>query len=378
MAECLVVVALAPIVYLVYALACIGLWGRRGTCGGAEKPPVTLLKPICGMDFGLYDNLKSFCKQRHGSYQVVFGVNRQEDPAIRVVRRLIEEFPHVDIELVIDEKAIGINPKINNLANMYKFAKHDILIITDSDIRVGTDYVSSIASCFSDERVGAATCLYLGRSHSGLASRLGAMFINEWLMPSILVARSIRPIRFCFGASMSVRRAVLERFGGFEALASHLADDYMLGHFVHETGYRVALLAYTVETYVQEAGIPALLRHELRWARTIRAMQPLGHAFSFVMYAVPISAIPLLAPRQLGVGLATLTFALLTRTLIHYAVRIRLGVKEPAAPWLLPLRDALAFLVWVASFLGRTVEWRGATYTVQPGGRMERVRDRPR
>lgn len=369
--------ALAPIIYLVYALACVALWGRRRPRFAGEGS-VSILKPICGMDFDLYDNLKSFCAQRHRSYQVVFGARRAEDPAVGVVQRLVEEFPEVDIELVIDDKAIGTNPKINNLANMYGFAKHDILIITDSDVRVGPDYVSSIASCFADARVGAATCLYLGRAHSGLASRLGAMFINEWLTPSILVARSIGPIHFCFGASMSVRRAVLDRFGGFAALASHLADDYMLGHFVHQAGYRVALLDYTVETHVDEAGLAALLRHELRWARTIRAMQPLGHALSVVTYAVPLAALPLLAPGRLGVGLATLAAALLARTLIHYAVRLKLGVKEPAAPWLVPLRDALAFLVWAASFLGRTVEWRGATYTVEPGGRMQRVSEQPR
>ena len=227
--------------YVVFAMWRLLRFARRVHVVDAPTPAVTVLKPVCGLDQDLYENLRSFCEQDYPEYQVIFGVSDPKDPALAVIDRLIRALPDKDLSLVVNDRLIGTNRKVSNLANMYGAVKHEIVVIADSDMHVGPDYLRSVIASFRDDTVGAVTCLYTGIPGNGLASVLGAAFINEWFLPSVLVALSFREINFCFGSTMAVRRTILEQLGGFARFADLLADDYMLGRLVSDAGYRVSL-----------------------------------------------------------------------------------------------------------------------------------------
>jgi ceramide glucosyltransferase len=369
---------LASVAYVLLAIRRVdGFQGQDGPAVGFQ-PPVTILKPVCGVDAALYENLRSFCIQNYPQYQVVFGVRQASDPAVAIIERLIGEFPQVDASLVIDETVAGPNLKVSNLRNMHRSAKYSYFVIADSDMRVDEHYVSSVVAPFEDEQVGAVTCLYSARPVGGLSSLLASMFINEWFLPSVLVGATLHEVRFGLGATIAVRRELLDAIGGFNALSHFLADDHMLGRLVSEHGFRVVLSNYVVKNIVHEENIGAMFRHELRWARTIRSVAPLGHAFSFFMYGVPLA--------MLGAVMIDLTFdwdilefvivalPITLRVWMHFTVRRKLRlVRGDQSLWLLPVRDILCFLIWSASFFGRGINWRQMKYTVDPKGLLSRA-----
>lgn len=358
----------ASLCYVVFAVVCVSRFRPSPGQRLATPPPVTILKPICGLDAGLRDNLRSFCDQDYPSFQIIFGVASPTDPAIPVIEGLIREFPDRDLRLCVDPHTSGLNLKVSNLANMYPQARHDLIVIADSDMRVCPNYLNAIVGAFKDPAVGAATCLYTGAASGGVASMLGAAFINEWFLPSVLVAQSLQPIRFCFGATMAVRRELLDRIGGFASLAPLLADDYMLGKRVSDLGYKIHLPAYLVENVVEETSLRTLFLHELRWARTVRTVQPYGYMFSFVTYPVPVALMFLPVAPSLAAGLAAVGIAISLRLLMHHVVGQNLKIHRQMSPWLVPLRDLLCFAVWGASFLGRQVRWRDQTFAVKSNG----------
>jgi ceramide glucosyltransferase len=321
------------------------------------------------MEPELYENLRSFCDQDYPDYLVVFGVRDAQDPAIAVIERIIKEFPKRDLSLVVDETVIGTNLKVSILASMYRSAKHDLIVVSDSDMRVERHYLRAVAAPFQDPLVGAVTCLYKGTPAAGLPSRLGAMFINDCFAPSVLVALSFQELRFCFGSTMAVTRKALEASGGFPALADQLADDHMLGKHVAQQGLKVILTAYVVENKVWEPNFKALFQHELRWARTIRAMRPAGYAFSFITYPVAVSLL-LLPLMPAAAGLTAVAVSVILRVLLHWAVHTSFRISGPTKPWLAPVRDLLGFLVWAASFFGRSVEWRERQFSVRSDGQL--------
>ncbi len=369
-----VLITSASVIYLLIALYAIvrSDFNHRPSTG--FTPPITILKPLCGLDFQLYENLRSFCQQDYPTFQVIFGVANASDPAIPVVRRLQEDFPDTDITLVIDDRVIGTNLKISNLANMYPQAKYDILVIADSDMSVGTDYLTAIAQSFEKEKVGAATCLYTAKSAENMASKLGALYINEWFLPSVLVALTFQKLDFCFGATMCIRRNVLEEIGGFEKLSSLLADDHILGKEVSRIGHDVVLIPYLVENVVHERDFRALFLHELRWARTIRLVQASGYAFSFITYGIPLTLILLAVWPTSTVSIVIVTLMIALRLLIHSVIKYKIELKsESVQPWLIPVRDCLNFIIWVVSFLGDRVSWRNNEYAVQTNGNLENL-----
>ena len=357
---------------LAYSVIALGrLWALPSARGPARPlPPMTVLKPIAGAEPNLEHNLRSFCAQDYPEFQVLFGVRDPQDPAIPIARRLVAEFPD-RADLVVEPTLAGSNYKISNVLNLMPKARYDLLVVADADCRVGPTYLAEIAAAFADPAVGAVTCLYKGTPlRPRLADRLGAMFINEWFLPSVLVALLQEPLRYCFGATMAVRRDVLDSIGGFRALASYLADDYMLGHLVAGKGYKVALAPHIVDITVDEGSLPALVRHELRWARTMRTVRPISYALSSLTDALPLAllwgAIRGFAPLELGL----IGGALGLRVLTHYVARARLKLAGPALPWLVPVRDLLTFAIRVMSFTGRRVAWQNQGFIVQPDGRM--------
>ncbi len=334
-------------------------------------PPITILKPVHGAEVELFENLSSFCRQDYPEYQVVFGVATEDDPAVAVIRQVMAACPAADITLTVNGRAIGTNRKIGNVANCALLAKHDLFVIADSDMRVKPSYLQCVAASFDDPEVGAGTCLYRGRApDGGLASMLGAAFINEWFLPSVLVALKFKSLHFCFGATMAVRRTILQEVGGFERLADELADDYMLGELVARCGKQVALIPYVVENTVQETSVGALIRHELRWARTIRTVQPVGFCLSFLTYVMPAAVAFALVTPSPARALLAIAVGIGLRALMHDAARIVHDIDAPAHYSLAVVRDLLCFGVWAMSFVTRDVEWQGYSFRVDKKGHL--------
>jgi ceramide glucosyltransferase len=367
----------ASVAYLLFAVTRVKAFGRelRSRAAADRAPGITVLKPICGLDPELERNLSSFCDQDYPDYQVVFGTAHRHDPAIPIIERVIASRPDRDLCLVVDERLVGANPKIANLANMYREAKHEIIAVSDSDMHVGPGYLAALAAAFEHDGVGGVTCLYSGRSVGGLPSDLGAMFINEWFLPSVLVARSVQGLGFCLGATMAVRRDALGSLGGFEALSAYLADDYMLGRLLTERGLEIRLAPYVVENVVQEPDYRSLWLHELRWARTIRSVRPWGFAFSFVTDTIPVSLLSagLLygASGSLPGALGVVAVAVAARLWLRRELRTGLGLREAAPAWFVPVRDCWTAGVRAASFLGGNVRWRRREFVVSNGGKID-------
>jgi ceramide glucosyltransferase len=358
--------------YWVVAFACVARYARRRPTSSRLSPPVTVLKPLCGDDGHLYENLTTFCRQQYPTFEIIFGVRDQDDRAVAMVDRLIHEFPGVELKLVIDDRTIGTNLKVSNLANLLRHAKHETLIVADADMRVGPDYIGAVAGALEDRDAGMATCLYRGVAGSGLSSKLGAMFINEWFFPAALVGTCVEELRHAFGATIACRRDTLHAIGGFEAVADHLADDFMLGRLVHRLGLRVALVPYLVDNVIANTSVWRLAVHELRWARTFRTLRPLPYFCSLFTFGIPVSlawlAVSLGSPLAGVAVIAHVGLRCLGRMVLSRAVGREVRWRDA---WLVPVRDVLSFVVGLASFLGRTVRWNDAALHVHPDGRLE-------
>ena len=336
-----------------------------------ERPPVTLLKPLCGDEHELYECLRSFCDQIYPRFQIVFGVSDGADPAVDVVARLKREFPELDLQLVIDRRQHGSSRKVSNLINMMAAARHDYLVISDSDVRVRPDYLARIVAPLLEPEVGIVTCPYRGAPRPGLCSLLGAQFINEWFMPSVRVAAMTGSRAFAFGATIAIRRSVLNRVGGFAAIANQLADDYRLGELTRRAGLATVLSDVVVETCVDERTVSDLLRHELRWLRTIRAVRPVGYTLSFITFGMPVAAVGALLCGLSRPALTALALTVLSRILLHWQVRGR--DERLLNLCALPLRDGLSLLLWAWGFVTRRVHWRDDRYQVTRDGSAQPV-----
>jgi len=321
----------------------------------------------------LYENLRSFCLQDYRSFEIVFGVRYLHDPAVAVVERLRHEFPGLELKLVADSRTIGTNLKVSNLANLVRHAKHDTLIVADSDMRVGPGYVRAVVWPLEDRRVGLVTCLYRGVAPYGVASQLGAMFINEWFLPAALVGTHVERLRHAFGATIACRRDTLRSIGGFEAVADQLADDYMLGWLVSKRGLRVVLVPYVVDNVVTERNLRTLVLHELRWARTFRTLRPVTYFCSLFTYGIPLSLLWLAASRGTRAACVALALHVGLRAVGRLGLYRSLGQPPPwSDTWLVPIRDVVSFVVGILSFLGRTVRWNDEQFRVRRDGRLER------
>lgn len=371
---------------------------RRSHAPPVARPPVTVLKPLHGDEPMLGEALATLCRQDYPNFQIVFGVQDAADPAIAVVRRLQERFPHVHITLAIDPTPHGRNRKVSNLINMITAARHDVLVIADADVHVRPDYLVQLVAALQKPGVGLVTVLYaglpaIGANHTqlpphgasvsfALPRRLGSTKITHGFLPGAVLARTLGR-QDCLGATMCLQRHVLERIGGFPALVDHLADDNVLGRRITALGLSVALADTIVLTTVPETSLRALFRHELRWARTIRALEPAGFAASALQYPSAWSLLTMLltggALWSIGLFLAVWVLRAAAGLGIDHALaplwtersetaepeieernRHDVGALAFACPvWLLPLRDILSVAVMLASYGGRQVEWRG-------------------
>jgi ceramide glucosyltransferase len=345
-------------------------FARRGPARAQPASPVTILKPLYGAEPGLYENLRSAAEQDYPVHQLVLGVADPRDGAVPIVRALMDDLPDSDIALVVEPLAHGSNAKVSNLLNMLPAARHDILVIADSDIRVARDYLAAVTAPLGAPGVGIVTCLYRGLSSGGLWSDLGALYVNFGFLPAALLAEALGAGDGCFGATIALRREVLERCGGFARLRDDLADDYRIGEAVRGLGLRIVLSRHLVETRVWEPAFGDLWRHELRWARTMRSLAPLGYAGSILMHAVALALIAAAASRFALTSCAFVAISCLLRWASARLMAGALGLST-ARLWLLPVRDLLFFAVFLASFLGRGVVWRDRAFRVEASGRLK-------
>jgi ceramide glucosyltransferase len=375
------------------AAACYGLlnvvavsvWRlRREVPASAPLPPVTILKPLCGAEPGLYEDLRSFCRQDYPEFQIIFGVRDAADPACAVALRLKAEFPELPIQLIINPQLHGANCKISNLINMLPYARHELLAIADSDACVGPDYLATVTAPLRDRSVGLVTCVYRGVPTVGLWSRLGAMYINEWYVPSILLAWLFGHQSYVSGQTICLRRDTLRAFDDLHGLADHLADDYRLGELVRGQGLRIVLSPYLVSGEHHEPSLRSVARHETRWMRTLNVLRPLSFRCLFLTFSLPLAIIGILLVCAASVGVAeghaattaawqifaVAGFARLTLHLVH---RFRDDRPILSDLWLLPARDLLLCWVWSQSFFSSKVTWRGNVFDVGRDGVMRRL-----
>ena len=328
--------------------------------------------PLCGEEPEAYRNYAPYCRQDYPEYQIVFGVRDPQDPSVPIVRQLITDFPKVDISLIVSSRTIGTNLKVSNLENMLAAVKHEYIVIVDSDIRVGTDYLRTIIPPLSDQGVGLVTCPYRSSRAVNLPSRLESLWITTEFMPSVFVANRLEGMRYSLGATMALTRQRLSDIGGFPVMANHLADDYILGHLIWKRGEEVRLLNYVVETSQPTVSFLRMLKHRVRVSRGIRACRPWGHLGlvltngtvlcllnAIVAHASPVSL------ALLGTGLG-LRFASAWLIGAHW-LNDRILRKHI---WLVPVSDLLTFLVWILSYTGRKVEWRGGLYELDEDGKL--------
>jgi len=361
--------------YALVALIAVVAWQlRRLPKPSVSLPAVTVLKPLCGAEPGLYENLRSFCRQDYPEFQVVFGVRDRNDPALAVVERLIKEFPTLPIDVVIDSRQHGSNRKTSSLINMLGRARHDVLVMADSDAFARPDYLARVPAPLWDPGVGLVTCLYHAAPTQGIWSRLGAMYVNDWYMPSVLLARLFGHENYVSGQTLCLRRATLQAIGGLEKIASHLADDYQLGELVRGLGLRTVLSPYFLRAEHHEPTPKSLIRHELRWMRTIGVLRPRSFRFLFFTFTLPLALLGLLLAVQdsayAAVAWPLLQFTIAVRLALHFLHR--LGSDRPLLTdlWLLPIRDLLMGWIWFRSFFASRLTWRGSTFDVGADGIM--------
>ncbi len=371
-----IILTLLSIVSICYYFTCIvaarRFFSRPPVARSSPLPPVSIMIPLYGKDFEAYENYVSFCRQDYSDYQIVFGVNNLQDSSIPVIRKLIADFPDKDITLVIDAGVIGQNPKVNNLNNMLKMAKHDVLVLVDSDIRVAADYLARVVSELASERVGLVTCLYRAGKAPNFAAKLEAVGITGEFGPGVLVAWLIEGLAFALGATIVTTRKHLQAIGGFGAIADYLADDFMLGNLMSQAGYEVRLSSYVVEIVLPPTTLMSMIKHQVRWARGIRACRPWGYLGSIVTHGTVLALLLVLASQGSTLSLSLLAMTLGAQMAMNRRVAIaRLGDNLLRQHfWLAPLRDLLGFLFWCLGQTGKNVEWRGRTFKLVDDGKM--------
>ena len=331
-----------------------------------EQPAVTILKPLHGAEPGLVGRLAAFCRQDYnGPIQVLCGARDSTSPAVAAVRTMQRECPDDPIELHVDPRRHGSNRKVSNLINMLPRVRHDTIILSDSDIVIHSGYVRAVTALLAQPGVGAVTCLYHGIGGDGLWARLSALAINTHFLPQAIIGLAVKVTKPCFGATIAMRRSTLERIGGFAAFADDLADDYAIGIAVRSAGYDVTTASFLVGHRCFEDSLRQLMRHQIRVARTIKNIDPIGYAGTILTHPWPLALLGMMSGSTAAALVAVA--ALASRVTLCRCVERRFGVPRENY-WLIPLQDIIAFAVYVASFFGATVHWRGAEYRVAADG----------
>jgi ceramide glucosyltransferase len=376
------VLAVAGIAYFLFAIiaARVFLSARRAPLA-PFAPGVSILKSLKGLDPNMLDAFRSHCHQNYlGEFELLFGVSSLDDLAVPAVRQLQGEFPNQAIRLIECPARLGTNGKVSTLIQLAPQARHESLLINDSDITVNPHYLARVMAHFAPPKphpnqqqpkhVGLVTALYRGRIHGTLGSRLESLGIATDFMPSVLVARMIEGgLRYGLGSTLAVSREALHKIGGFESLVNHLADDYELGERIYKAGYRVALSAEVVETSVPAYTWQDFCNHQLRWLRTVRDARPGGYGGLLFTHGFTLSLVNVIASGLSPVSLWILALSFFLRLSLAMTVGAEVLGDHQVLPnlWLLPLRDIVATALWIAGFSGNIIIWRGERFTVKHG-----------
>jgi ceramide glucosyltransferase len=380
--EVVFVAALAPLAFYLF-----GVWAAwrffkhsRAPAAGHSSdftPPVSILKPLHGLDRGAYENFASFCRQEYPRYEILFAVRDENDPAVPVVRRLICDFPEILIRLLVNKDGKGTNDKVGKLCLMAQEARYPLLVITDSDVRVAPDYLRQVAGMFRDARVGAVTALYRAMEAPSFGAAMDTMGSLSF-SGSALVARTLEGLKFTMGSTVAITRERLAEIGGLAPLLDIHSDDYELGRRVAEKGYRVELAPEPVDMEFPSESVGDYLRHELRWLIGLRHIRPGGHFGLLMTHGIAWTAAAAALAPSWRASAAWISAYLIIRLLSGYVIGVW-GLRDPVVRrklWLLPLHDLFWFFLWLVSFAVNRIEWRGLIFTLKKG-RMIPVASRP-
>ena len=368
-AACLLL-SLVGAAYAIAAGVLAGRLVRRPVAQASQAPALTLLKPLRGEEPGLERNLIGFLDQDYaGPVQLVVGVQDPADPALPIVAAVKRARPDADIAVVVDDRQHGANRKVSNLINMLAQARHETLVLSDADIAVGPDYLTRISAALAEPGVGAVTCYYRGEARAGSASTLAAMGVSYGFLPNVILGVALGMAKPCMGSTIALTRSTLDRIGGFEALRDVLMDDYDIGRGVRSLGLRVALPEFLVDHGCSEASFGEVVAHEMRWAVTVRMIDPAGHYGSVVTHPLAWALIGTALFAGAPVAWAAAALALAARLFLKW--RIDRSAGQGSGPfWLLPFRDMVSFAIFLASLFARAVYWRGERFRVSSGRTM--------
>lgn len=378
---------LASAVYTAMAMIAALRFHRRTivTAGGdAFSPPVSLLKPLHGAEPGLESYLETFFDQDYPNYEILFCTRHSNDAGLELARRVAARYPKVPVQFLTSGDPTMPNAKILSLERMVQQAKHDLLIVSDSDVRVDRGYIREIARSFSDPKVGAVTCLYRGvAAEGGFWSRLEAAAMSIEMSSGVLVANSLEGMNFALGPTMAVRRSCLNEIGGFLPMGQYCADDFLLGNWVAAHGHTVVLSAHVIDHMVLHSDFWPSMQHQARWMKSTRFSRPKGHFGSLLTFSFPFGLMTALAACVLALwqGIAwfwvagiALGWSVLSRAALAWVISRR--VLREKSPWqsvlLYPLRDLLGIFFWVASYGSRRILWRNEIYILEKEGRMRK------
>jgi ceramide glucosyltransferase len=363
--------AAAPLAYYVFAsVAAVRFFAsERKRVLPDFTPPLSLLKPVRGVDFASYENFASFCLQDYPDYEILFAVNAEGDAALPLIRRLIEEFPERRIRVFIGAAQLGANKKVNKLVLLAREAQHEILVITDGDVRVGPHYLREVAAPFAVSSTGAVTSFYRGVAEANLGAELEAVGAASDFFPGVLMARWMEGMTFGLGASIATTKTWLRKIGGLELIANMHSDDYELGHRIAEAGGRVMLSREAVWTMYPAASLGSFWQHQVRWARTVRLCRPLSYVGLIFTHGLPWAILAALAAHTRAAAGAYLLSYLMLRMAMAYVVGVW-GVGDEVLRrklYLVPLRDALNFAVWLGSFASNRIRWGDSEFAMEEG-----------
>lgn len=363
----LLALALGPFVYYLLATtAALRFFRNRPPIQKDFAPSVSVLKPVRGLDREAYENYASFCCQEYPEFEIIFGVTEANDPAVPVIEKLIRDFPQCKIRLLVGAEPLGASDKVNKLCRMVREAQHEILVISDSDIRVSAGYLYAVAAPFADPKVGVVTCLYQGITDGSLVSEMEALGNTSDFDAGVLSAWQLGSVDFALGATMSTTKTHLSQIGGFESLVDHFSDDYELGHRIAALGYRVEVSTFPVFTVFPTQTLAQCFRHQVRWTLTMKHSRPWGHFSLIFTQGLPWTILAAVIAPSAGIAAFYVVGYVVLRSLMAWTVGVW-GIHDPILRrkfYLLPVRDAFAFAVWLASFFKRRVEWRGAEYYI--------------
>jgi ceramide glucosyltransferase len=374
--DAILLIALAPLAYYIFAtIAALRFLNRKpenpSSSASAKNftPPVSLLKPVHGVDFGSVENFESFCRQNYPDYEILFAVNDDSDPAVPLIREVAARFPERNIRLISGAPQIGTNKKVNNLIELLRAARHEIIVLTDGDVRVLPNFLREVVAPFADPKIGAVTSFYRGIAQKNLAAELEAIGAASDFFAGVLVAEWMEGMSFALGASIATTKQWVVRMGSFQAIADMHSDDYELGHRIAKAGGKVMLSHELVWTMYPAQSASGFWNHQVRWSRTVRLCRPLSYLGLIFTHGLPWAvAAALVAPTAKVAAVYLLTYLML-RLVMAWIVGVRVSGDESVRKklWLIPFRDAIYFVVWLASFTSNKIHWGEEQFTMREG-----------